>query len=190
MTIATAILWLKRSRPGSVGVRHLTRSVADDRRRVAACRSGDRLAAEELVRRYSDTVYRAVQSTLLSRQIDFNFQDLEDLHNTVFVALFERDCRKLAQFEGRNGCSFKTWIRVVTVRLVLNHLRDKNPHAIGSQHRRVPIEALTALTAPTPGPEAWLQAAQKKGRLDQALTQCSPARPAVLQIACRNTVCN
>jgi RNA polymerase sigma-70 factor, ECF subfamily len=150
------------------------RSVADDQRLVEACRSSDRSAAETLVRRHSDTVYRAVQGTLLSRQVDFSSQDLEDLHNTVFLKLFERGCRKLAQFEGRNGCSFKTWIRVVTVRSVLNDLRDRNPHGLGSQHRRMPIETLTALISQDPDPEARLQAAQKRLLLDQGLAQCNP----------------
>jgi len=77
------------------------------------------------VRQFSDLVYKSIQATLLVTQVRFNKQDLEDMHNTVFLQLFEDKCKKLRQFEGRNGCSLASWIKLVAGRIVLNYVRKK-----------------------------------------------------------------
>ena len=95
----------------------------EDRELLSKCVSGDRTASEMLVRRFSDLVYRAVQYTLMAKHVSFNRHDLEDLHNTVFLRLFEQGCKKLRQYQGKNGCSLASWIRMIAVRTVLDHLR-------------------------------------------------------------------
>ena len=111
-----------------------------ERQLVAACIAGDQKSSDAFVRQYSDLVYRTVQYTLLNRNVRFTTMDLEDLHNTVFINLFDRRCRKLRQFKGKNGCSVATWIRVITVRLVLNSIRRKGVDSISGQVLRVPID--------------------------------------------------
>jgi RNA polymerase sigma factor (sigma-70 family) len=75
----------------------------------------------------------------------FNQADLEDLHNTVFLRLFENDAKKLRQFEGRNGCSLSTWIRIIAVRIVLNHIRMRGLDSIAGQKGRIPLEDIPEL---------------------------------------------
>lgn len=116
--------------------------IEDDRALLAKCFDGDRVASEVLVRRFSDLVYKTVQYALRARQVPFTGQDLEDLHSTVFLGLFERGCRKLRQYQGRNGCSLASWIRLVTVRIILNHLRKKGPDAAWGQRKRISIDEL------------------------------------------------
>ena len=82
-------------------------------------------SAETLIETYSDLVYRTVQFTLISKSIFFTKDDLEDYHNTIFLSLFENDYKKLRQFKGKNGCSLKSWIRVVAVRKILDSLRTQ-----------------------------------------------------------------
>ncbi|UCG12413.1 MAG: sigma-70 family RNA polymerase sigma factor [Deltaproteobacteria bacterium] len=125
----------------------MNRSLEEDRQILAGCLSGNRKASETLVRRFSDLVYRSVQYTLMSRNVPFNKHDLEDLHNTVFLRLFERRCKKLRQYRGESGCSLTSWIRMITVRTVIDHLRKKGVDAIGWQKRRIPLEALPELRA-------------------------------------------
>ncbi len=60
-----------------------------DRRRLKKCIAGDKKACERFVREFSDLVYRSVRHTLLVKNVFFNQDDLEDLHNTVFLQLFE-----------------------------------------------------------------------------------------------------
>ena len=94
-------------------------TVGEDRALLSRCFSGDREAEETLVRQYSNLVYSAVQRTLMMRHVPYNSQDLEDLHNTIFLRLFEAQGKKLRQYQGKNGCSLATWIRTVAVRTVL-----------------------------------------------------------------------
>jgi len=115
----------------------------NDRQLIARCISGDREASEIFVRRFSDLVYRCAQYALNINHIAFTRDDIEDFHNTVFLKLFERQCKKLRQYKGKNGCSLATWIRIVTVRVVLNHLRKKGIDTMARQKWRIPFEDLT-----------------------------------------------
>jgi len=98
----------------------------EDRRLLSKCLAGDRGAWEKFVTRFSGLVYISVRDTLSSRGTFFSREDFEDLHNTVFLHLFENNCRKLSQYQGRNGCSPASWLRVVTVRMALNYVRDRS----------------------------------------------------------------
>ncbi len=117
----------------------------EDRHILSKCISGDREATETFVMKFSGLVYYSIQGALLTRHVSFTSQDLEDLHNTVFLKLFERRCRKLRQFEGRNGCSLKRWIGLITVRIVLNHIRERGVDTISWQKKRISIEDLPEL---------------------------------------------
>ena len=97
---------------------HLT-----DQALLAGCISGNRLTQEALVKQFSNLVYTSVQYILRARNISYCRSDLEDLHNTIFVTLFEKGCKKLRQYKGKNGCSLASWIRLIAIRTVLDHLR-------------------------------------------------------------------
>jgi RNA polymerase sigma factor (sigma-70 family) len=120
-------------------------SSGKDRRWLNKCVEGDRTACEKFVKDFSDIVYRSVRYTFRVRNVYFNQADLEDLHNTVFLTLFENDAKKLRQFKGRNGCRLGTWIRIITVRIVLNHIRKRGMDSISGQRNRVPLEDIPEL---------------------------------------------
>lgn len=125
----------------------MIRSFKKDRELLARCIAGNNKALETLVRRFSNLVYQSVQYTLMVKHVSFNRHDLEDLHNTVFLKLFEKDSRKLRQYQGKRGCSVATWIKTIAVRTVLDHLRKKGVDAITFQKDRVPLEKLPELKA-------------------------------------------
>jgi len=135
---------------------------SSDRQLVDRCVAGDRDAAGKFVRTYSELIYASVQQVLRSKNIRFVPQDLEDLHHDVFLKLFENRCRKLNQFQGRNGCSLKTWLRVVCVRIILNHLRKNR---IGSLRNRPFNLALDQVPALCDDHDSALQRLEKKERL-------------------------
>jgi RNA polymerase sigma factor (sigma-70 family) len=101
-----------------------------DQQNLKKCISGDKKAQEEFVRHFSDPIYKWIQFTLKARQMPFDRQDLEDLHNTVFVQLFEKRCKKLRQYRGKNGCSVFSWIRLITIRIVIDYIRSTSRDAI------------------------------------------------------------
>jgi RNA polymerase sigma factor (sigma-70 family) len=93
---------------------------------IDSCLAGDKAAREQFVRRFSRLVYSAVQGAVKAKGAWISELDIEDLHNTVFVSFFDKHSRKLRQFEGRNGCSLASWVRMVTVRAVLDFLRRRS----------------------------------------------------------------
>jgi len=146
----------------------------EDRQLISRCISGDRKASETLVRQLSDIVYQSVQGALLARHVPYNSQDLEDLHNTVFMQLFEEGCKKLSQYHGRNGCSLVSWIKLVTVRIVLNHLRKKGMDAIGWRNRRIPLEDLPELSSGDSEHWTSMEKAERERLLQDGLQNLSP----------------
>ncbi len=133
----------------------------EDRQLLEKCISGDRQASGLFVQRFSDLVYRSVQYTFFSKHIQFKQDDLDDLHNTVFVQLFENERRKLKQYEGRNGCSLATWIRTVTVRIVLNHIRKKGFDSMNGRNKLIPLENMPELREKSGEPWALMEKSEQ-----------------------------
>ncbi len=98
----------------------------DDNKIIIGCYKGKSDAQDAFVARFSNLIYSTVKQTLKAKQIPHQQQDLEDLHNTIFVKLLEHRCRKLRQYKGKNGCSLPSWIRMISVRTVIDHLRSRH----------------------------------------------------------------
>lgn len=127
-------------------------SPPEDQALIAGCVSGSRAALETLVLRFSDPVYRSIQYVFKTKDIRYSMEDLEDLHNSVFLSLFENQCKKLRQYKGKNGCSLYSWIRLITVRIVIDYLRKRSVDALGTNKRIVPAEILDSLKTDGPDP--------------------------------------
>jgi RNA polymerase sigma factor (sigma-70 family) len=152
----------------------MTPSFEEDRQLILKCLSGDRNALETLVRRFSNLVYHTVRSTFIAKHAPFNAQDLEDLHNTVFLGLFEGNCAKLRSYQGRNGCSPASWIRIVTVRMVLNHLRKKGVDSAFGKNIKTNIDDLFWLPADVQEPLALMEAAERRKLVHEAMESLAP----------------
>ena len=42
--------------------------------------------------------------------------------------MMEDDCRRLRQFEGKNGCTVRSWVRIIAIQRTLDHLRRRKVH--------------------------------------------------------------
>jgi len=146
-----------------------------DRKLLAACAAGDRLTADRFVRRFSDPVYRTIQFVLSRKDVGFNDHDLEDLHNLVFLGLFEKDRWKLRQYRGENDCSVLTWLQTVTTRMVIDQLRSKGVGSLARQKRLIPIEEIYDLQDDSTPAWAALERAEQLDRLRRAIAAL-PAR--------------
>jgi RNA polymerase sigma factor (sigma-70 family) len=129
-------------------------SYEEDRLLLSRCFSGDRDAYEALVRQFSDLVYRVIQHTYSIKDISFTTSDLEDLHNSIFLSLFENGCKKLKQYKGKNGCSLASWIRIISVRKVIDTLRKESVDALNSRRPAAPVEMIDYFE--TEEPEPWI----------------------------------
>jgi RNA polymerase sigma factor (sigma-70 family) len=145
-----------------------------ERRWLKKCIAGDKKACERFVRNFSDLVYRTVRHTLSIKHVSFNQEDLNDLHNTVFLRLFENQCRKLRQYKGKNGCGLDTWIRIITVRIVLNHTRKKGWDSITGIQKRIPLEDIPELSQPDSEPLAAIENAERQRSIKDGIRRLPP----------------
>ena len=141
----------------------------NDHKLLTQCLSGDKKAQERFVRNFSNLVYRTIQHTFILKHLPFTYADLEDLHNTVFLMLFENQCNKLRQYRGKNGCSLATWIRIVTIRIVLNQFRKKGIDSIAWQYNRIAFEDIPELKEDAPGPLAKMEEAERKQLIEKGI---------------------
>ncbi len=114
----------------------------DHRELLEKCIDGDYQALEAFVRTFSSLVYRCIQHVYRTRELPIRFEDIEDIHNTIFLKLFEHQCKRIKQYQGSNGCSVSSWIRILAVRMVIDHLRKERVDALTHENAQRPIEIL------------------------------------------------
>ena len=146
----------------------------NDRHLLEGCISGARGAGESFVRKFSDPVYRTVQYTLTVKHVRFSRNDLEDLHNTVFLKLLENNCKKLRQYRGEKGCSLASWIKIVTTRIVLNELRKKGVDALAWQTKRFSLDELPELKGAENGPWAQMEKTEQDRLIKAGIKELPP----------------
>lgn len=97
-----------------------------DRELLDACFDGSRVAREEFINRFSKLVYYSIHRAFRIKGLAPGREEVEDLFGDVFLSLFDSDFAKLRSFEGRNGCSLASWIRLIAGRKAVDHLRDRH----------------------------------------------------------------
>ena len=140
---------------------------------LGAWRRGDPDAVEALVAGYRPLVHAAIARYLQLRcrgRVDL----ADDLTHEVFLALFRDDGARLRQFEGRNGCSFGGWLRVVAVRLTIDLLRRER--RLTSLDAETPSmnELRRALTSADAGPEETVVGVELGERMQTAVATLGP----------------
>ncbi len=127
---------------------------------VAGCLSRTPGAWEELVERFGRLVYGVIYAALRRAQVRADTDRVEELFDSVFVALFDRDQRRLRQWSGR--CSLASWVRLVAASVVVDQLRR---HRLDAARARVSSpEALDAVPHDTP---SALDLLVRAGRLEE-----------------------
>lgn len=141
-------------------------TIDTDEALVARCRAGDEDAFAELVRRYSERVFRLVVSILGS---EFR-ADAEEVTQEVFLRVHHA----LAGF--RNEAQFSSWIYRIGFNQAANlkaRVRYRAPH--------LSEDALAGAASPLMGPHERLETTRRQ----QALAECMHELPDVYQSALR-----
>ncbi len=126
----------------------------------------DRKAWNELVERYSRLIYGVIYETLRRHDADAPDDLSEELFHQTFLALYDRNYRKLRQWSGR--CSLASWIRLITSSLVVDQLR-----------RRRPASSLDERGDALPLPDALVDDSRAAERKIEALEQAHEVRAAL-----------
>jgi len=146
----------------------------EDRLLLSRCLSGDGEAWEIFVRRFSNLVYQAVRHTLMAKHMRFSRLDVEDLYNTIFLQFLEEGHKTLRQYRGTNGCSLSTWVRVVAVSIVLDHVRKKGIDGLSAQKTRIPFNDVFPLRTHDPDVLENMERAEQERLLRDAIQYLPP----------------
>jgi RNA polymerase sigma-70 factor (ECF subfamily) len=139
----------------------------EDRQLIERCRSGDREAFDELVRRYEKQAYN------LAYRLSGNYHDASDVVVEAFVRVFQG----LHTFRGE--ANFGTWLH----RVVVNTFLDMRKRSKGRQN--VSLEEQLELDGDTltrqiedtsPGPEELVEKEEREEVLQRAIAQLPPER--------------
>ena len=99
-----------------------------DRDLLLSCFHGQEGAWNTFVFRFSRLIYHSIYQTFRAKNYSFDLQILEDLHQEVFLSLFDNNHRKLRQYKGKNNCSLASWLRLIASRTAIDFLRkQRNP---------------------------------------------------------------
>jgi len=95
----------------------------EERSLITNCVTGDKAAWDEFVRHYSNLVYHTIRRTLTLHYTDRRDDVVGDLYQEFFIAILQNNCRKLNQFRGDRGCTLPSFLKMVAMRLTIDHLR-------------------------------------------------------------------
>lgn len=99
----------------------------DDLRFVQACVKGDKQSWNEFLSRYSRLIYNYIYSVLAVKGRRLTAEQVEDVFQEIFYSLIKDNYKKLATYQGRNGCSLASWLRQVTINFTIDYLRKLKP---------------------------------------------------------------
>jgi len=127
-----------------------TENPTDDLQLIETCIQGKAGAWHNFITRYSPLVYYVIRKVLYARGAAVSREELADLHNDIFASLMDRHGRKLRQYEGKNGCSVSTWIRVIAVRAAIDNLKKSRTMQSLSDEETMAAAERAAVAADTP----------------------------------------
>jgi len=99
----------------------------DDVRFVQRCCSGDPSAWDEFLQRYSRLIYNYILSAGRTYGLEIPGHDQKEIFQTIIYHLLKDRCRNLRSYQGRNGCTLASWLRLVAVRQAVTFLRGRRP---------------------------------------------------------------
>jgi RNA polymerase sigma factor (sigma-70 family) len=155
----------------------------EDRELIDGCIAGDKPSREDFVRRFSRLVYAAIVRTLKSKGAQIVEQECDDLHNSVFLSFFTNRCAKLRLFEGRNGCSLASWVRMITVRTVLDELR-RGSDMLSRRENRANLDLDRMAPEAQASPWACMVGKEQRLLMQKGLQRLCPRDQLVIRLHC------
>ncbi|MDI6758482.1 MAG: sigma-70 family RNA polymerase sigma factor [Candidatus Omnitrophota bacterium] len=99
----------------------------DDMELVARCVKRDKQAWDEFLTKYSRLIYNYIHSVLNTKGYSFSAQHASDIFQDIFLSLTKDNFKKLSTFKAKNGSSFASWLRQVTINFTIDYLRNFKP---------------------------------------------------------------
>ncbi|MCK6551587.1 sigma-70 family RNA polymerase sigma factor [Myxococcota bacterium] len=128
--------------------------VHEPTRLVEAARRGDVAAARALAERLSPVIHARVRRVLLrAGRASAGRIDATDLASGVWLALIDKDWKKLRAWDPSLGASFEGYVGLLAEREALNHMESERAQKRGGRERHVDGDAADLVAAPSGTPE-------------------------------------
>ncbi|TNF52767.1 sigma-70 family RNA polymerase sigma factor [bacterium] len=96
---------------------------------LKGCVSGEKESWSLFVKQYNKLIYHTIYKTLRVNGQPTDPDDINDLFQEVFTSFCENNCKKLRAFDPQKGVKLSSWLRMITVRMTIDHLRKSKPVA-------------------------------------------------------------
>ena len=137
--------------------------------------NGNKAAWDSFVERYTNLIYHTINKILRLHNSDLLYDDIEDIHNSIFLLLMENNYRKLRQYKGIDNCSVSSWIMVITTNFTINHItRRKTFVSLDSQDPEKGQSALEALPDDSALPSERLTDKEQANLLQELMSELKP----------------
>lgn len=113
---------------------------------LKGCIAGDKKRWTTFVERYNKLIYHTIYKTLRVNSVPTDPDAINDLFQDVFASFCASDCKKLRMFDPHRGVTLASWLRMITVRMTIDHLRKSRPVT--------PLDELPVEPSQTGGQEA------------------------------------
>jgi len=94
-----------------------------DQQLLNGCVSGDKASWALFVKHYSKLIYHSIYKTLRVNSSPTDPDDINDLFQEMFASICADKCKKLRSFDPCRGVSLASWLRMIAVRMTIDHLR-------------------------------------------------------------------
>ena len=94
---------------------------------LKGCIAGDKKRWTLFVERYNKLIYHTIYKTLRVNSVATDPDDINDLFQEIFASFCADDCKKLRMFDPQKGVTLASWLRMISVRTTIDHLRKRRP---------------------------------------------------------------
>ncbi len=144
------------------------------------CLEHDRDAWSSFVERFSRLIYSVVYETLRRHGVPPEEERVDEYFAATFLKLYDGNYRKLRQWSGR--CSLASWIRLITVSLVVDDLRKKREALTLDDNDLPPPDGLIDHSD---DPHRCVERQEELATLELALGRLAPADAELLRMLYR-----
>lgn len=145
-----------------------------ERELLARCTRGEKQAWNDLVGQYAALVYKTIRRTLGAYNSGIEPEIVDDLFQDFFLALYDKEFRKLRQFRGDRGCSLASWLRLLATRLTIDYVRRR-----GIQTTTHNVDSAGTLST---DPSSILAGQEVRARLVSLIGELSPQERLLLKL--------
>ena len=141
----------------------------DDLEFIQGCLKGDKQSWSEFLSRYSRLIYNYIYSVLSVKGRSISTEQVEDIYQEIFHALIKDNCKKLATYRAKNGCSLASWLRQVTINFTIDYLRKLKPMISMDVETEEGFALQDILPDLSPGAADFLNHQEKRKTLEECI---------------------